>query len=351
MPGLRARRATPYLLVDADLVRDNASRMAALAERRGVTLRPHAKTHKSGEIGRLQIEAGAAGLTVATVSEAEAFSRAGFEDLFVGYPLWVDAAMGARLRDVAARSRLRVGVDSSTGARALAAELPGCEVLVEVDSGHHRTGTPPPDAGDVARVAVDAGLDVVGVFTFPGHSYAPGASGAVAGQESSALRTAAASLSEAGVPGRVVSGGSTPTAADVDGDVLTEMRPGVYVLGDAQQWELGTIPADRIALTCVATVVSRAGGNVVLNAGAKVLGADRAGYASGYGRLLDHPDARITSLSEHHAVVAWHTPPSPGIGSRHRVVPNHVCSAVNLADELVLTDGGSWPLLARGANT
>jgi D-serine deaminase-like pyridoxal phosphate-dependent protein len=101
----------------------------------------------------------------------------------------------------------------------------------------------------------------------------------------------------------------------------------------------------------VATVVSRAGGRVVLDAGSKVLGADRASYASGYGRLLDHPGARVTQLSEHHAVVAWDDSPPPALGSRVRVVPNHVCSAVNLADGLVLTDGDVWPVAARGANT
>lgn len=345
------RRATPYLQVDAGLVRDNVADMSVLARQRGVTLRPHAKTHKCAELGRLQVEAGATGLTVATVSEAEAFSRAGFEDLFVAYPLWVDHAMAARLRDVAARARLRVGVDSAAGARALAAGLPGCEVLVEVDSGHRRTGVAPPDAGVVAASAVRVGLAVVGVFTFPGHGYAPGASAAVAAQEASALRTAVTALSDAGVPVRGVSGGSTPTAADTDGDVLTEMRPGVYVFGDAQQWELGRTTPERIALTCMATVVSHAGGNVVLDAGSKVLGADRAAYSTGYGRLLDHPGARVDMLSEHHAVVAWDSSPAPELGSRLRVVPNHVCTAVNLADDLVLPDGATWRVRARGANT
>ena len=137
--------------------------------------------------------------------------------------------------------------------------------------------------------------------------------------------------------------------------MLTELRPGVYVFGDAQQWELGTLSPETIALTCVATVVSHGssseGGHVVLDAGMKALGADRAAWTTGWGRLLDHPDARITSLSEHHGVVAWDSSPVPELGSRVRVVPNHVCNAVNLTDELVLTDGRVWPVDARGANT
>ncbi|MGR3520571.1 MAG: response regulator, partial [Roseovarius sp.] len=86
-----------------------------------------------------------------------------------------------------------------------------------------------------------------------------------------------------------------------------------------------------IALTARATVVSHAGGRVVLDAGSKVLGADRAAYATGFGRVLDKPKARIVSLSEHHAVVEW-PGRRPRIGSQVDVVPNHVCAAVNLAD-------------------
>jgi D-serine deaminase-like pyridoxal phosphate-dependent protein len=136
----------------------------------------------------------------------------------------------------------------------------------------------------------------------------------------------------------------------VTGEVLTELRPGVYVFGDAQQWELGTTTPERIALTCVATVVSHAGGNVVLDSGSKAIGADRQGWATGFGRLLDHLDARIVQLSEHHAVVEWGAGPRPELGSQVRVVPNHVCTAVNLADELVTSDGDVWLVTARGRN-
>jgi D-serine deaminase-like pyridoxal phosphate-dependent protein len=351
-----AERATPYLRVDADRLTANITAMAGFAAERGLALRPHAKTHKCAEIARMQLAAGAVGLTVATVSEAEVFADAGCEDLFVAYPLWVDAARGARLRALAGRVRLTVGVDSAAGAAALAAHAPGTRVLVEVDSGHHRSGVDPAGAGPVAAATDSAGLDVRGVFTFPGHSYSPGVHAAVAAQEGEALRTAVASLAAHGVEAEVVSGGSTPSAGDVDAGVLTEMRPGVYVFGDAQQWELGRTGPERLALSCVATVVSHAGGNVVLDSGSKVLGADRAGYATGYGRLPDHPDARISQLSEHHAVVTWPRASGlPSLGSRLRVVPNHVCSAVNLADELVVTGPDApdrvWPVAARGCNT
>lgn len=348
---------TPCLLVDGDVLDLNVADMARFAAERGLRLRPHAKTHKSPDLARIQVSAGAAGLTVATVAEAEVFAAAGFEDLFIAYPVWVDAAKGARLRRLLEPCTLSIGVDSVEGAHALAAQLGdevgGVGVLLEVDSGHHRSGTSPDSVGELGEVVAHTGLEVAGVFTFPGHSYAPGVAADVAAQESRALAEAASGLADRGIRARVVSGGSTPTATR-SGDEVTELRPGVYVFGDAQQWELGTITPDRVALTCLATVVSHAGGRVVLDAGSKALGADRLPWATGSGRLLDHPDARIALLGEHHAVVDWPGPPPP-LGSRTRVVPNHVCNAVNLHDELVVVRAGAvvdrWPVAARGANT
>jgi D-serine deaminase-like pyridoxal phosphate-dependent protein len=352
--------ATPALVVDARILEENIRSMAERAGRHGVRLRPHAKTHKSLEIARRQRDAGATGLTVATVSEAEVFAGAGFTDLFIAYPLWADPAKGRRLRSLAERGDLSVGIDSAEGARALAAQLGAASeavrVLVEVDSGHHRTGVAPRAAGVLADRARHAGLRVEGVFTFPGHSYAPGEREKVARQEAAALAEAAEALTSHGVAPAVLSGGSTPTAQLVESSAMTEMRPGVYVFGDAQQLELGTVAPTSVALTALATVVSHSCGQVVLDAGSKVLGADRAPWATGFGRLLDHPDARITGLSEHLAVVAWgEDGPLPDIGSRLRVVPNHCCTAVNLADELVVCADGAaadrWPVTARGANT
>ena len=139
--------STPALLVDLDVLERNIADMAALATDRGVALRPHAKTHKSPVVARLQMDAGAQGLTVATVSEAEVFAAAGFTDLFIGYPLWVDKAKGRRLRALVEKASLTIGVDSPEAAHALAAQLgddaASVSLLVEVDSGHHRSGVAP----------------------------------------------------------------------------------------------------------------------------------------------------------------------------------------------------------------
>jgi D-serine deaminase-like pyridoxal phosphate-dependent protein len=341
--------STPYLRLDEAILQRNIDAMARLAATAGVALRPHAKTHKSPEIGRRQLAAGAVGLTVATIGEAEVFADAGCTDLFIAYPLWVDADAADRLRALGERVRLAVGCDSA-GAAANLIGLP-LEVLVEIDSGHHRTGVAPADAGPLAARVADLGVAVRGVFTFPGHSYSPDGRRAAAVDEARALAAAAAAMAGSGVPADVVSGGSTPSAGFVgQGGVLTELRPGVYVFGDAQQVELGTIGFEDVALTVVATVVSHAHGRVVTDAGSKALGADRASWASGYGRVPERPDARVVALSEHHSTIEWPGTP-PALGSRVLLVPNHVCNTVNLADDYHLAGGGTWPVAARGRNS
>ncbi len=336
------------MAVDVAVLDRNVRSMAAAAGQRGLALRPHAKTHKTVEIARRQIEHGAAGLTVATVAEAEAFADGGIEDLFIAYPVWPSPARARRLRALADRVALRVGVDSAESAQALARSVGPLDVMVEVDSGQHRSGVRPSDAKALAADAERAGHRVSGIFTFPGHGYGPGL-------QHQAARDEATALLEADPQAPVRSGGSTPTAAFAEAGPLTEMRPGVYVFGDAQQVELGTCTWDDVALTVAATVVSRRGDRAIVDAGSKILGADRLAWATGFGRLPDHPDARIVALSEHHATIEFPGGAVPARGDRLRVAPNHVCATVNLTDELVVVEAGReidrWRVAARGANT
>lgn len=357
---------TPEIMIDRDVLERNIARMAATVRAKGLDLRPHAKTHKIPEIAALQLAAGAVGLTVATIGEAEVFVEHGARDVFIAYPLWIGPRQAERLRRLAATARIAVGTDSAEGAEAMAASLGDAagriEVLVEIDSGHHRSGISPAAALEVARAAARAGLRVTGVFTFPGHSYAPGMPAEAVQQEAQALREASERLRAAGFDLTRVSGGSTPTAALTGATPATEVRPGVYVFGDAQQLELERCAPEDIALTVAATVVSRHEGDdavprrVVLDAGSKIVGGDRPAWTTGFGRLLDHPRARITALSEHHATVAWPDDSGlPALGERLRVVPNHVCVAVNLVDTVAVLSGGQvvdrWRVAARGRNT
>jgi D-serine deaminase-like pyridoxal phosphate-dependent protein len=354
--------ATPATLVFADRLDRNLAGMAAFAADSGMALRPHAKTHKCLQVAGRQMALGARGLTAATVGEAEIMIGRGgedraapeVEDIFIAYPLWPAGDLVTRLGDLAGRVRVTVGTDSAAAAGRLAPLAGRVRVMVEVDCGLGRSGVRPARAAYIARAAQRAGLEVSGVFTFPGHSYGPGAAAAAAADEAAALDEAAAGLAAAGFEGGERSGGSTPSARLARPGTLTELRPGVYAFNDAQQVELGVVPMDEVALMVAATVVSRpAPGRLVLDAGAKVLGPDRPAWASGYGRLADWPEARITGLWEHHAVVAV-SGDAPALGEVVAVVPNHVCTAVNLVPELLVADQGQvvdrWPVAARAAN-
>ncbi|HUL79108.1 MAG TPA: alanine racemase [Vicinamibacteria bacterium] len=353
--------ATPAVLVDLDILERNIARMAARAREAGVRLRPHAKTHKCPEIGRLQRAAGAWGLTVAKVGEAEVFADAGFDDLFVAYPV-VGEDKGRRLLALADRVRLAVGADSVEGARTLAAPFHEAgrtlDVLLKVDAGYGRVGVVPERALPVAtEIASLAGLRLRGVFTHAGHGYlaeTSAAVGEVAVAEGERLVATASDLRTAGLAVEEVSVGSTPTAARamrVPG--VTECRPGNYVFHDASQVELGTCGVEDCALTVLATVVSvPAPDRAVVDAGSKTLSSDplrpRAG---GHGRILGRA-SRLEKLSEEHGVVAVAEGETFRVGERVRILPNHACVVANLHDRLVGTGGDRveavLPVAARG---
>jgi D-serine deaminase-like pyridoxal phosphate-dependent protein len=356
---------TPALVVDLGRLEANLASMASHAATAGVALQPHAKTHKSVEIARRQRAHGAHGLTVATVGEAEVFATAGFDDLFVAYPLLPTGPKATRLRAVGDLARVRVGVAAPEAAPLLARALDAttrAQVLVELDAGHHRTGVSPEEAVAVARACADAGLEVVGVFTHPGHVYGgPGAAAGAAADEARVLAEGAQRLAHAGFEPRVLSGGSTPTARLAAPPATDrwahEQRPGSYVFNDRIQCALGAAVPDQVATVVAATVVARGpGGRFVIDAGSKALGAERVDYLVGFGEVVDGggaggPGSVVTRLSEHHGTVETiREPPAPG--TVVAVVPNHVCPVVDHFDEYLVADGGEivdrWPVDARG---
>jgi D-serine deaminase-like pyridoxal phosphate-dependent protein len=340
--------STPSVLVDLDVLERNVGRMAARARDAGVRLRPHAKTHKCPEIARLQRAAGAWGLSVAKVGEAEVFADAGFDDLFVGFPV-VGEDKGRRLLELADRARLAVGADSVEGARTLARPFRDAgrslDVVLKVDVGYGRVGVLPEKALDVARrVGAVPGLHLRGVFTHAGHGYladTPQGVEEIARLEGERLAAVAEELRAAGLPVEEVSVGSTPTAAAamrVAG--VTECRPGNYVFHDGSQVALGTCGIEDCALTVLATVVSVPGpGRAVLDAGSKTLSSDplrpRAG---GYGQVLGRT-SRVEKLSEEHGALAVAEGETFRVGERVRVLPNHACVVANLHDRLVGVSG------------
>jgi D-serine deaminase-like pyridoxal phosphate-dependent protein len=345
---------TPSLVLDLDTMQANLASMASRLSERGVGLRPHAKTHKSPRIAQLQTDHGACGLTVATVGEAEVFAQHGFDDLFIAYPLFPSGSKAERLRTLSEGATLAVGVDSLEGAAALASAVPGgLSVLVEVDSGQHRSGVRPEQAGELAEKVRDLGLEVAGVFTHAGHGYRPGAVDEAAAEESGALGEAAEQLAERGITPRVVSAGSTPTAVASATGAVTEERPGTYVFNDRQQLGVGAAELDDLAVAVVATVVSTAvAGQAVIDAGSKSLAHDRPPWLTGHGVVPELGGAPVIGMSECHGLVQLGEQAPPPVGSVVRVFPNHVCTAVNLWDEYVVVRNGEvvdrWPITARG---
>jgi D-serine deaminase-like pyridoxal phosphate-dependent protein len=354
---------TPALVIDLGRMDAAIDAMAAGMAERGVSLRPHAKTHKSLEVARRQVRAGAAGLTIATIGEGEVFADGGFDDLFIAYPLVPGPAKGRRLRALAERTRLTIGIDSPTGAQAVADALgpvrDAVRVLVEIDAGGLRSGAPPDEAGAVGAAARRLGLPVMGVFTHGGHGYASAAMrGAAADDEVRSLTEAAASLAGVGIESPVVSAGSTPTALASARGAVNEERPGTYVFGDRQQAALGSIGPDGIAAAIVASVVSvnRRARRFVVDAGAKVLSKDVAPYLDGHGEIPALGGLPVARLADHHGTVdAPDGAALPEVGQVVAVLPNHICPVVNLVDAfLVVRDGrlvDTWTVDARGRNS
>ena len=354
---------TPVIAVDEALLHRNIEEMASLAQSYGVSLRPHAKTHKSPRIARLQLEAGAIGLTCAKLGEAEVFvAEGGVSDVLIAYPI-VGELKIRRLLELTKRAHITVAVDTLEAARALSHGFANSgrrlDVYIEVNTGQDRAGVRAgQEAVDLAVAIADMpGLRVSGVMTHEGHAgfSAPEAISTVAQNAGRALVDTAERIRRLGIAITQVSVGSTPSSwftPRVKG--ITEMRPGTYVFHDNNAFRHGRIGPDRCAARVVATIVSRpAPDRAIIDAGSKALALDPSPSHSGHGYIVGHSGTTIARLSEEHGVVLL-TPDEQGfnVGDRVEIIPNHICPAVNLTDELLIVRDGEivdrWPVAARG---
>jgi D-serine deaminase-like pyridoxal phosphate-dependent protein len=353
---------TPAVLVDLDRLERNLDRAASYARQHGLALRPHVKTHKSPVDSKAQLQRGAVGLTCATPFEAEVMSDV-CDDLLVAYPP-VGASRAQRLAALPREARLTVALDSTRSVTDLgeAARAAGRRIgtYVELDVGMHRVGLPViEDAIALARrIEGEPSLEFSGIAFYPGHVREP-----VEEQDDKlhelgvALEHALSEFARAGLPARVVSGGSTPTlwrTHELPG--VTEFRPGTYVYNDRTTAAIGACAWEDCALTVLATVVSTAvPGQAVIDAGTKALGREpvRGAAGEGFGQVAEHPEVLVARMSEEHGILdlgqsSWR----PRVGERVRVVPNHVCIVVHLNDLVYGVRGAladtSWPVAARG---
>ena len=350
---------TPLAVVKDQVRQRNLERMQRLALKNGLRLRPHAKTHKSVKVARRQIECGAIGLTVATLQEAEIFAdRAGVQDLLLAHPPVGEPKL-RRLRDLCAKiPRLAVAVDSVE----VAVTLPNMvEVLWEVDTGLHRIGTAPGEPTvrairDLVRAIGPARFR--GLMTHGGHAYRAANDAQLlqaSHEEVDGLTHTADLLRNLGIDVRELSIGSTPTTRHLDrSSGATEMRPGTYVYGDANQVQFGSQALEDCALAVVATVVSTPEPTrAVVDAGSKALSTDlRVPGGTGFGIVLGAPQLRVDRLSEEHGVLTSDEPTGLHIGDRVAIVPTHACTTINLHRELLVIDEtghASWePVDVKG---
>jgi D-serine deaminase-like pyridoxal phosphate-dependent protein len=360
---------TPELIVDLAALLGNVERTARAADAAGVALRPHIKTHKLPEIARMQLEAGAVGIQVAKLGEAEIMVDSGVDDVLIGYPI-VGRLKVERLMSLAERARITVSLDSLAVAEPIAAAAAergiSIGLLVELDTGLSRIGVAPgPDAVELAeRVAELDGVELIGVLTHEGHAY--GRSRSPEDLERMTRYACAQTVATAeairakGIPAPVVSVGSSGTfrfAIDVDG--VTEVRPGTYVFNDLTQVALGAATPADLAAVVVATIVSGPRDReVVLDAGSKALTSDRmivnhSPATHGTVFTADGRTGQIVRLSEEHAIAAFASPgDAPSIGERVVIVPNHVCPVINMFETATIVSDGSvvdrWSVAARG---
>ena len=360
LPAGLADTETPVALVDLARARANAVRVAAYTARHGIAWRPHVKTHKSLALARIQLEAGARGLTVATPHEAEVMARV-CDDLLLAYPPLGTRKL-ERLMALPERVSLTVALDSDVAliglARAARAAGRTVGVLVEVDVGLGRTGVQTAaEAARLASIARDAErLDYRGIMFYPGHirTHVSGQEQAI-GELTERLESCCAALTEADLAPEVVSGGSSPTLWHSHLlPRLTEVRAGTVIYNDLDMTGMGVARDDECAYSILATVVSIAvPGQAVVDAGSKALSKelhDTAG--TGYAALAGRPEVRVVALSEEHGVLdITGTDWRPRVGELVRLLPNHVCVSVNLQDRVIALEGENWevwPIEGRG---
>ena len=370
--------ATPAVLVDRSRALANIDRLQEAADRRGIRVRPHAKTHKSPMIARWQIDRGAIGICCAKLGEAEVFAAAGFTDIRLPYP--INPVNAPRLIALMEKATVSFIVDHADVARAWSAAMTAAgrtvDVLVKIDVGFHRCGIAPDLATAVPFITAVAhlpGLNLRGLLSHAGHAYHAASADQLRSMATDEARTLAAladSVRKAGVEVDELSAGATPTARfSLDQDGLTEYRAGNYVYFDRTQVGLGAATLDDCALTVLATVVSQPSGDrLVLDSGSKTLTSDGArGFSplAGHGTVFrdlalprgatPEADLIVERLSEEHATVRVGGSIALKPGDRVRIVPNHSCVVSNLVDQAWVVDGDRvlepLPIAARGRIT
>jgi D-serine deaminase-like pyridoxal phosphate-dependent protein len=354
---------TPAVVVDLDVMDRNLSRMADYCRRHKLLLRPHTKSHKIPELAKRQIAGGAAGITVAKIGEAEVMLNAGITDILIAYPI-VGAEKTTRLARLAERASITVSLDSEEAARDISAAAlrqgTRIGILVEMDVGFGRCGLGnEADLLSLAKKITELpALEFKGLMFFPGHF-------GVGPEERAAMRVAVnefldrslEAFAREGLPLAIVSGGSTPTAYESSlFHGVNEVRPGTYIFNDRNTADVSAARLNDCALSVLVTVVSTGvSGRAIVDGGSKTFSSDRyqAGNGNGFGLVKEDHSVEIERLSEEHGHLnITRSERRYRVGDRLSVIPNHVCTTVNMHDEIYGVRGERvetvWRVEGRG---
>ncbi|MCC7225193.1 MAG: DSD1 family PLP-dependent enzyme [Burkholderiaceae bacterium] len=365
--------STPAAVIDLDRMRRNVQRMQSKVSALGVRFRPHVKTSKCLEVTRVQMEAGATGITVSTLKEAEQFFAAGITDILYAVGM-APGKLGQAHALIRRGCDLKILTDSVASANAIAAygrdHGVTFNVLIEIDTDDHRSGIKPESAEliEVGRALAQPGGRIAGVMTHAGSSYdlnTPQALQAMAEAERAGCVRAADRLRAAGYACDMVSVGSTPTALSATNeDGVTEIRAGVYVFFDLVMHNVGVCALSDIALSVLTTVIGhqREKGWAIVDAGWMAMSRDRGTQRQsndfGYGQVCDAggtpiPGYSISGANQEHGIVSRTGTPDPDIAARFpvgtllRILPNHACATgAQFPEYHVVSAGGqaaTWP--------
>jgi len=344
--------STPAVVIDLDRVERNIARVQQLCDRAGIVNRPHIKTHKSPVLAKMQVAAGARGITCQKLGEAEVMAEGGINDILISYNILGEEKVG-RLGRLLRRADITVAVDNHETIAGLprAAELAGrpLPLVIECDTGRKRAGVETAgQAVALARAIRQQGkLEFAGFLFYPTEASWP--------QTQRFFDEALKGVRELNLEPRIVSTGGTPNLAHL-GELAgaTEHRAGTCIFNDRMMLACGAALLADCALNVYATVVSRAAPERgILDAGAKTLTADGGGLNDGFGFILEYPQAKISAFAEEHGFIDLSKSNArPGIGEVVRVVPNHVCVVVNMVDQMIAVRGDKvvdvLPVAARG---
>lgn len=364
---------TPAVLVDLDKLDRNIRKMSNLAAEAGVKLRPHAKTHLSPYIAKLQVEAEATGICVAKIGEAQAMADEELSDIMVVHPFYGDHKFSVLKELLERKPKLKLSLVVDMLEQAERISKVGQEVgkkipvLLKIYTGGGRFGVSPGE--DALRMAKKLcqlpGIDFAGIKAHENTRGAstPEANEKVALQTAAIVAEVARTLKKEGIPVRDVAVGSTPSILGTlrfraNFPEITEVHPGSYIFGDAQYMHRFWFAEETVALTVLVTVISINQNWAVIDAGYMTLCAYLPGFlqtAYGYDRygyVKSRPDLRLNNLTQEVGIVTVTDPAkSLSIGERLEIIPNHAGLAVNLHSQIYGVRNGKLertiPVLCR----